>query len=73
MFQTINNKQDYQKTWIFDRCGYKFPQKRDRVKSKISNLLDLQPAPPVGFNLTFMCPEGEVIYLLVIFFSNNAQ
>ena len=21
---------------------------------------ELQPAPPVGFNLTFMCPEGEV-------------
>ena len=21
---------------------------------------DLQPAPPVGFNLTFVCPEGEV-------------
>ena len=27
MFQTINNyKQEYQKTWIFDTCGYKFPQ-----------------------------------------------
>ena len=26
VFQTINNKQEYQKTWIFDRCGYKFPQ-----------------------------------------------
>ena len=23
-------------------------------------MLGLQPAPPVGFNLTFMCPEGEV-------------
>ena len=23
-------------------------------------LSDLQPAPPVGFNLTFVCPEGEV-------------
>ena len=21
---------------------------------------DLQPAPPVGFNLTFICPEGQV-------------
>ena len=27
---------------------------------KIYLLLDLQPAPPVGFNLTFVCPEGEV-------------
>ena len=24
------------------------------------NFPELQPAPPVGFNLTFMCPEGEV-------------
>ena len=24
------------------------------------NFAELQPAPPVGFNLTFMCPEGEV-------------
>ena len=28
---------------------------------KIYLLLDLQPAPPVGFNLTFVCPEGEVL------------
>ena len=21
---------------------------------------DLSPAPPVGFNVTFVCPEGEV-------------
>ena len=27
--------------------------------------LDLQPAPPVGFNLTFMCPEGQVWLLLL--------
>ena len=25
-------------------------------------LSDLQPAPPVGFNLTFMCPEGQVLF-----------
>ena len=24
------------------------------------HIAGLQPAPPVGFNLTFMCPEGEV-------------
>ena len=31
------------------------------AKGKILFLLsDLQPAPPVGFNLTFVCPEGEV-------------
>ena len=23
-------------------------------------LPDLQPAPPVGFNVTFVCPEGQV-------------
>ena len=28
-------------------------------------LLDLQPAPNVGFNLTFICPEGQV--------SNNSR
>ena len=34
-------------------------------------LLDLQPAPPVGFNLTFVCPEGEVetTYLEIVFYS----
>ena len=26
----------------------------------------LEPAPPVGFNLTFMCPEGQVGLILVI-------
>ena len=24
---------------------------------------DLTPAPPVGFNLTFICPEGQVRHL----------
>jgi hypothetical protein len=38
----------------------------DESKRKIAmlqtptHLSDLQPAPPVGFNLTFTCPEGEV-------------
>ena len=31
-----------------------------RGKQKPVSFLDLQPAPPVGFNLTFVCPEGEV-------------
>ena len=26
----------------------------------LDNLSDLEPAPPVSFNLTFMCPDGEV-------------
>ena len=26
------------------------------------NFPELQPAPPVGFNLTFMCPEGQVCF-----------
>ena len=26
------------------------------------NILDLQPAPRVGFNLTFVCPEGQVLH-----------
>ena len=30
------------------------------MHSHYSSLSDLQPAPPVGFNLTFMCPEGQV-------------
>ena len=25
------------------------------------NIPDLQPAPGVGFNLTFVCPEGQVL------------
>ena len=28
------------------------------------NFPELQPAPPVGFNLTFMCPEGQVCFRL---------
>ena len=35
---------------------------------------DLTPAPPVGFNVTFMCQEGQVFYvdfveILIIMFS----
>jgi len=26
----------------------------------ISLFIDQDPAPPVGFNLTYICPEGQV-------------
>ena len=28
--------------------------------TSILDISDLQPAPRVGFNLTFVCPEGQV-------------
>ena len=40
---------------------------------KIYLLLDLQPAPPVGFNLTFVCPEGEVLRTFCERLKNSTQ
>ena len=34
-------------------CLYEFPHYHPFLP-------DLQPAPPVGFNVTFVCPEGQV-------------
>ena len=31
------------------------------IRPTIVNIPDLQPAPGVGFNLTFVCPEGQVL------------
>ena len=33
---------------------------RESYHNLIFNFSDLQPAPRVGFNLTFVCPEGQV-------------
>ena len=32
-----------------------------------------QPAPPVGFNLTFVCPEGEVLRTFCERLKNSTQ
>ena len=35
-----------------------------QLRDQIELFTELQPAPPVGFNLTFMCPEGQVCLLM---------
>ena len=31
-----------------------------QIKKNVDFYLDLKPAPPIGFNITFMCAEGKV-------------
>ena len=33
---------------------------RVNVKKQNVHFSDLSPAPPIGFNLTYICPPGEV-------------
>ena len=54
---------------VFDRTqlSYLFEGKQKHS----SSFLDLQPAPPVGFNLTFVCPEGEVETTQFVILTSN--
>ena len=40
-------------------CGY-FPHFFIGIKTKHFLFKDMVAAPPVGFNLTFVCPDGQV-------------
>ena len=46
--------------------GFGDQSKRDVPCFQLSLPPDLQPAPYVGFNLTFVCPEGEVFDNIMI-------
>ena len=48
-------------TWTFATLALETSVKKSKVnKDAIFFSSDLQPAPSVGFNLTFVCPEGQV-------------
>ena len=58
LIETVQLKGQADISYIgFGTKGWSFPQLR-RTFKLLS--LDLTPAPPVGFNLTFICPEGKV-------------